>query len=150
MTVAPPSFPDAGEAPDHWICQADGSGGLLLRYAVRSGGWHGALVAGGAALVVAGLWAIRWMFTGEGELTPIGWVFTALVPGGAVLAGIYVLHCMLWARTDYVLTADTFSERRRFLRGMRRTDVPRSAISPASPRNTRRHARMQARPMSVG
>ncbi len=116
------------EPPPYWISEPDGSGGIRLCFAIRSGGWNAALVAAGAAIVLTGLWGMHWLTDGGG-LTVAGWVFLFLVPGGAVLFGVHVLGRMLWAQTEYVLSRDALTENRRSVWGSRSTTIARQRIA---------------------
>lgn len=113
--------------PRYWRCGPDGAGGTRLTYAVRGGGSHAAIIALGGGLVAAGAWGIAWLTAGGG-LTVAGWIFLLLVPGGAIVAGLYCLDRMLLARDEYVLASSRFSARTVSLFGGRRTDIARSAI----------------------
>ncbi len=113
--------------PLYWTREADGQGGERLCYAVRGGALRGVLIAAGLALVVAGLGGAVWLAWGGG-LTLVGWIFLVLVPGGAALAGVYVLDRMLWARAEYVLGQGMIAVRKVSVFGTQSLEIPRSLI----------------------
>lgn len=113
--------------PQFWTRKPDSQGGERLSYAVRGGAPQAVLMGLGVALVAAGLAGAFWLTWGGG-LTVAGWIFLVLVPGGAVLAGAYVLDRALLARTDYVLGNGMIAVQYVSLFGARRLEIPRSLI----------------------
>lgn len=120
-------MPAPAVPPRFWTHSPDGAGRVQLAYAVRGGAVHAVLVAVGALLVAGGCAAAFWLVRGWG-LTAAGWVFLVLAPGGAVLAGVYVLDRMLWMRIEYALGDGVLGAHRVSFFGNARTDIPRSAI----------------------
>lgn len=113
--------------PQFWTREPDSQGGERLSYAVRGGVPQAVLMGLGGALVAAGLAGAFWLTWGGG-LTVAGWIFLVLVPGGAVLAGAYVLDRALLARTDYVLGNGMIAVQYVSFFGARRLEIPRSLI----------------------
>lgn len=116
------------EPPQFWSMEPDGSGGVRLGFAVRGGLLHTGLVVVSLAFVLGGLWGMYWLVDGGG-LTIAGWVFLVLVPGGAVLCGVYGLDRMLWAQTEYVLGHDALNAYRRSVWGAQSTAIARQQIA---------------------
>ena len=112
--------------PLFWTVDNSGVEGVQLTYAVRGGFRQLVLLVLGAALVVGGLYGLRWLIAG-GDLTAAGYVFL-LVPGGVVLFGVYVLDIALVARTTYLLGSLHFVWTRHSLFGRKSLEIPRHAI----------------------
>jgi hypothetical protein len=117
----------APEMPPHWTRDISGEGGERLTYAVRAGGGHAFLVALGALCVLGGAWAAFWLLT-EGELTVAGVIFLVLIPGGAMLFGVYALNIALWLRHDYLLGRYALAARTYSLFGDKRHEIARADI----------------------
>ena len=113
--------------PRFWTSEADGQGGMRLCYAVRGGALRWAFIVVGIVLVAAGLGGAFWLAWGGG-LTIAGWILLVLAPGGAILAGVYVLDRMLWARSEYVLGQGMIAARKVSIFGIRSQEIPRSLI----------------------
>lgn len=117
--------------PQYWSMAISGEGGNILTYAVRSGGGYLFLLALGAICLLGGMWAMVWL-TSESELTVAGIIFLLLVPGGAMLFGIYCLNIALWLRSEYLLGQFAFVARHFSLFGDKRLEIPRQAIEAIS------------------
>jgi hypothetical protein len=119
--------PSNAEPPQHWTRTISGEGGDELIYAVRNGSGHLFLVALGMACLLGGAWTIYWLAT-ESELTVAGYIFILLVPGGAMLFGVYSLNIALWLRHGYILGQYAFSARSYSLFGDKRQEISRQSI----------------------
>jgi hypothetical protein len=114
------------QPPPFWTVADTGAGEQRIVYAVRGGMLHLFITSLGVALIAAGGWGMIWL--GGGGLTIAGVVFMLLVPGGAILSGVYCLDRMWWARSEYILSSQMFSARTYSLFGNKHQDIPRSAI----------------------
>jgi hypothetical protein len=116
----------ASTPPSCWSVDRTETGVMRLTFAVRGGIKQYVLVALGAALLLAGCYAIYWLLAG-GELTVAGFVFL-LAPAGVALFGVYVLDIALLARTTYILESGLFAWRRHSLFGDKSLEIPRQQI----------------------
>jgi hypothetical protein len=113
--------------PQYWSRGISGEGGEQLTYAIRGGFGQNLLIALGAACIIGAAWGSYTLLVGGG-LTVAGVIFVLLVPGGALLFGLYCLNRALWERHEYLLGRLYFSSRRYSLFGDRKLDVPRQGI----------------------
>lgn len=114
--------------PKYWHREAMPSGGERLVYAVRGGRAFGVLLPLALALLAAGVWGARWLGWGA-DLTTAGWIFFILGPGGAVLAGVYVLDVLFWRQTRYTLDEGMIDAQVRSVFLRRRTQIARAMIT---------------------
>ncbi len=117
--------------PRYWSRAISGEGCDVLTYAIRDGAGYFVMLALGAALLLGGVRAIYWI-TSEGELTVAGVIFLLLIPGGAMLFGVYCLNAALWRRCEYQLGLIAFEARHYSLFGNKRLEIPRQAIEAIS------------------
>jgi hypothetical protein len=122
------SEPGVTDPPRYWTRGISGEGGEIISYAVRSGRGYAFLLGLGTVFVLGGAWAMYWLATG-GELTIGGLVLILLLPGGAMLFGVYSLNIALWLRHDYLLGRHAFAARSYSLFGDKRLEIPRQAIT---------------------
>lgn len=113
--------------PKYWSRAISGKGGDVLTYAVRGGTGYFVLLALGAISLSGGAWAMYWLGS-EGELTVAGVIFMLLIPGGAMLFGVYCFNIALWLRFEYLLGLHAFAAHHYSLFGDTHLEIPRRAI----------------------
>jgi hypothetical protein len=121
----------ASQPPRFWTHEPDGRGGQRLAYAVREGGWRWFSVVLGVALLAGGVRVVVWFvpsLASLADLTLAGWALLGVGAGGALLAGVYVLDAVLWARVEYGLGPGALTERRVSIFGTRTQEIPRSLM----------------------
>ncbi len=114
--------------PRYWRQQATPSGGTRLVYAVRGGAALWVLLALALMLFAASIASARWLGWGA-DLTVAGWLLFILLPGGAALAGVYVLDVLFWRQTQYTLDEGTIDVRVRSLFHGHGTQIARAMVT---------------------
>ncbi|QEA11572.1 hypothetical protein [Comamonas flocculans] len=113
--------------PEFWRSETTASGSERLIYAVRGGRAFLPLLVLGAGLIGAGVWGAGALGWGA-DLTVAGWVLFIVAPGGAVLAGVYVLDVLFWRQHSYTFDASMLRVAERSLFFRRESEIARSLV----------------------
>ena len=117
----------SNQPPRYWSRTTSAKGDLLT-YAIREGTGFLVLLALAAVAIGGGAWGAYWLAAGGG-LTIAGIIFMLMVPGGAIVFGVYSLDAALWRRHEYMLGPGAFEARRLSIFGNKDTSIHRSAIT---------------------